>query len=283
VRQGDGILWRGVVMKKSNTSIIVIFILSVVVLVLFGIIVNMYDGNFSIPSFFEANIFIVVATSLIASLVFFVFSKRMFPPDDSIIKDTLASINAYKDTYDGFAKSIVDINNALSNLRMQVFCEENYPNTDSIVASMEEDIIKSNRVICFTARGDTATKILDKYLHKIKLNAEFLIILVNEKSPSMPIRAAALKISEDDYVALIKSQVIAIQTRARGNGNVKILYHTQPICFRFIMLDNCIYWGYYEDKDVGTVTDMFKADSSSAVYKAFCQYYELLRPLEGWD
>jgi len=274
--------------EKKNILAIVIFILAVVILVLIGVIANMYDGYFSIPAFFETNIFFVFATSLTVSLVFLVFSKLMFPPDDSTIKEALQLTNTYKDTNEKFTKSIDDTNSMLSDLRMQIFCA-NFPNickhflsTDTIVESMKEDIIKSSRVICFTARGDTATMVLDKYLDKIRTDAEFLIILVNENSPSMPIRAKALNMTNDDYVALIKSQVTAIQVRTRGNSNVKILYHTQPICFRFILLDNCIYWGFYENKAVGTVTDMFKADSASVAYKAFCQYYELLHTLEGW-
>jgi len=232
--------------KKINISAIVIFALSVTILVLAGVIANMYDGDISVPRFFESNIFFVIATSLTVSLVFFVFSRLMFP------------------------------NNSTINY-------ENFPSTDYVVDSMKEDIGKSDRIICFTARGDTATKIIDRHLSKIKPTSEFIIILADKDNPSLSIRASALNMTKDDYITSINSQVANIQIRARNDKiNVKTWFHKQPICFRFIMLDNCIYWGFYEDKKTGTVTDMFKADSASVVYKAFCQYYELLRLMEGW-
>jgi hypothetical protein len=174
-------------------------------------------------------------------------------------------------------------------IKEAVATQVTFPNVDAATSDVLNEVKKSTQILCFTARGDSVETIIKKCIDGKGIDStnKLVVILSDKNNPALIERVNSLgnNVSLPDYKKTIETLANAIELKVKegvtGHSNFKCAYHNEPIVFMFVLLDNCVYWAYFEENVFCFNSNLYKSDKSSPIYVAFKKYFEAVYAKTG--
>lgn len=129
------------------------------------------------------------------------------------------------------------------------------------------------KLLCMRGRSFIQTDAeLSQILEKRNLTIQYLVL----DPDSQFVQKRADELNKQNYKQELETNISDLKTQTQGKANVAKRIHDQPPVFRLLILDNRIYFSFFEKNKLGSQLPVFRAKDSSPIYKGLVRYYEYI-------
>jgi hypothetical protein len=105
---------------------------------------------------------------------------------------------------------------------------------------------------------------------------EIKFLVVDPESSYIDERARELRESPEEYKTKLIATFKELINKTDDKENIKKRYHKEPPVFRFLILQEKVYFSFFEKEKKGTSVKVIRANAKSEFYRGLNRYFEYI-------